>query len=160
MDIQMLCHASIATAIPRIDALKSSCPIPCASCEIAPAPPATSSEPTRPAPMPAPIHRPRAGMPRVAAATMPMMSAASRTSRKTMRAVPNMALFRDDHAVGGLLVEFADELVFAGFQRAHVDRRLRLAGDHLLDLERAAFEFLGRRILVFDEELHFLSRGA
>src|ERR1051326_5059431 len=94
-------------------------------------------------------------MPCVAAATMPTMSAASRTSRKTMSAVPNI-LFRDDHALGGLLVELADEPVFTGLERAHVDRRFRLAGNHLLDLQLLALEFLGRRILVVDDELHLL----
>src|SRR5689334_7661081 len=98
-------------------------------------------------------------MPVVAAATIPTISAASRTSRRTMRAVPNMALLGDDHALGGLLVEFADELVLAGLERPDEDRGLGLAGDHLLHLERMAFEFLRGRVLVVDHELHLLARG-
>src|SRR5689334_5200679 len=154
----MLCHASMTTAMPRMDALKSSWPMPSASSEMSCAPPATASEPTTPSARPAKMKRARPAMPRVAALTMPTMSAASRTSRKTMSAVPNI-LFGDDRAPGALLVVLADELVFAGLERAHVDGRLPLARDHLLDLERLALELLGRRVLVLDEQLHFLSRG-
>ena len=56
--------------------------------------------PRDPAAMPAASQRFRPGTSRVAAATMPTISAASRTSRKTMTAVANMAalvrLFGDD----------------------------------------------------------------
>src|SRR5665213_2983650 len=158
-DIQMLCQASIATAMPRIDALKTSCPMPAANCESACAPNATRSEPAMPAAMPVAIQRPRPAMPRVAAATMPTISAASRTSRNTMSAVPNIALLRDDHAVRGLLVVLADELVLAGLERPDVDGRLAVAGNHLLDLERLALELLGRGVLVLDEEFHLLAGG-
>src|SRR6478752_2212838 len=54
-------------------------------------------------------------------------------------AVPSM-LFRDDHALRGGGVELAHELVFAGLERPHEDRRLRLAGDHLLDAKLRAVE--------------------
>src|SRR5689334_4992939 len=112
-------------------------------------------------------------MSRVAAAMMPMISAASRTSRKTMRAVPNMVcysrdwpeqgrarqwLLRDDHALRRLLVELADELVFARLERPDDEGRRRLARDHLLAVELLALEFLRRRILVLDDELHLLAR--
>src|SRR5437762_10725403 len=95
-------------------------------------------------------------MPRVAAATMPTMSAASRTSRKTMSAVPNM-LFRDDHAFGGLLVEFANELVFARLERPDVEGGRRFTGDDLLAVEVVAVEFLGGGVLVLDHQLHLLA---
>ncbi len=52
MDIQMLCQASITTAMPRIEALKSSCPMPSASWPICSAPNATRIDPSRPAPNP------------------------------------------------------------------------------------------------------------
>src|SRR5689334_1226607 len=158
-DIQMLCHASITTAMPRIDALKSSCPIPSASREMNSAPPATSIDPTTPAAMPAAIQRERPGMPRVAAPMMPTIRAASRTSRKTTRAVPNMSLLGDDHALGGLLIELADELVLARLERPHEHRALRLARNDLLDLEVVALELLGGGVLVVDHDLHLLARG-
>src|SRR6185312_1306065 len=157
-DIQMLCHASITTAMPRMEALKSSCPMPSATLAMASAPNATRIEPTTPSVRPVAIQRPRPAMPRVAAPTIPTMSEASRTSRKTMSAVPSM-LFRDDHALGGGGVEFAHELVFARLERPHEDRRLRLARDHLLDAKVGAVELLGGRVLVLDHEAHLLPRG-
>src|SRR5260221_13973048 len=156
--IQMLCQPSMTTATPRIDALKSSWPMPWARLESTPAPAATASAPRRPTPSPPTIQRVRPSSPRVAAPTMPRVSAASRTSRKTMRAVPNM-LFRDDHALGGLLGELADERVLARLQWTHEDRGPRLARDHLLDLQRRALELFGRGVLVFDDELHLLAGG-
>src|SRR6202165_6163114 len=132
-DLQVLARASITRAMPRIVALKSPCPIPSATCEMRSAPNATRIEPSNPAASPAPIQRLRPGIPCVAAVTTPMMRAASRTSRNTMSAVPNMALLGDDHALGGLLVELAGERVFARLQGADDDRGLRLGGGYLLD---------------------------
>ena len=57
---------------------------------ISSAPSATSTEPATPAITLPTIQRARPGSPRVAAAMMPMMSAASRHSRKTMTAELSM----------------------------------------------------------------------
>src|SRR5215471_16423865 len=111
-----------------------------------PVPSATIPAPASPATMPPSSHRLRPGTARVAAATMPMISAASRTSRKTMTAVANtrlLRLFGDDDALGGLFVVLADERIAPGFQGTDEDRRRRFAGDDLLAIEGMAFEFLG-----------------
>ncbi len=92
-DIQMLCHASITTAIPSTLALNSSCPMPLAKDPITSVKAATTPAPTSPASSPANSQPRLPGMLCVAAATIPMISAASSTSLKTMMAVPNMACF-------------------------------------------------------------------
>src|SRR5262249_47563043 len=86
--------------------------------------------------------------PRVAASTMPMIRPASITSRKTMTSAPNMLLFRDHDAFGGVRVEVADELVAAGGERSDAHQAFGLGGNDLLDLERGTLEFLRGWILV------------
>src|SRR5512143_182256 len=157
--IQMLCQPSISTAMPRMVALNSSWPLPSASSAMRSVRPATTREPARPAATPTASQRLRPDMPRVAAATMLMSSAASRLSRNTMRADPNMGLLRDDHAARGLFVEFAKEGVLAGCERADVDRGLAVARDHFLAVELVALEFLGRAVLVLHDELDLLAGG-
>src|SRR5262245_25305912 len=114
--------------------------------------------PSTPAVMPSPIHAPRPGTPRVAASTMLMISPASITSPKTITRAPSITLFRDYHALGGLGMELADELVTTGVQRSDPHQAFRLAGDHLLDLERGAIEFFRRGIFVADIDRHALAR--
>ena len=80
--IHRLCHASIATATERMEALRISCPMPSASDAIASAPNATTHEPASPSAIPPARTRFRRSMPRVAAATMPTMRAASRNLAK------------------------------------------------------------------------------
>src|SRR5262249_31539781 len=154
-----LCQASISTAMPSTVALKSSWPTPSAIAAMRSVPSATTPAPRIPATTPPTSHTVRPGMLRVAAATMPTISAASSTSRKTMIAVASMAdflLLHDHGALGGLLVVLADEGIAAGLEGPDEDRRGRLAGDHLFAIERVALEFLWRRVAVLDDELDLL----
>ena len=92
-DIQTLCQPSMATAVSRMPALKTSWPMPESAPAITSAKPATTQAPATPAAMPPATHIARRGTARVAAQAMPMMSEASRTSRKTMIALPSMAAY-------------------------------------------------------------------
>src|SRR5665647_283608 len=91
-DIQMLCQASISTAMPSTMELKISWPIPLASDPITSVKAATNPEPAKPAITPAISQRLLLGTLRVAAARIPMIREASSTSRNTMMAVANMTL--------------------------------------------------------------------
>src|SRR5512141_2559336 len=155
--IQMLCQPSISTAMPRMAALNSSCPAPSAISAMVSVRPATTREPASPTPTPTASQRLRPDRPRVAAAMMPMSRAASRVSLKTMMADPNMCLLRHDHAARGLLVEFAVERVFAGRERADVDRCLAIAGDQFFAVELVAFELFRCAVLVADHQLDLLA---
>src|SRR6516162_11676469 len=156
--IQTVCHISITTAAPSTLALNNSWPEPSNALAIASANRATMQAPSAPKTTPAATQYPRSLMPRVAASTMPMIRPASITSRKTMMSAPNMLLFRDHDAFGGVGVELADELVAAGGERPDAHQAFGLAGNDLLDLERGTLEFLGRRILVGDVNRHALAR--
>ena len=46
-----------------------------------------------------------------------MTRPASTTSRKTMMSAPSIDLFRDESALGGVLVILAEEFVAAGIER-------------------------------------------
>ena len=59
---------------------------------------------------------------------------------------------RDHRALRGRRVELAHERIASRGERADVDRRLRLARNHLFAIERMAVELLGRRVLVVDDE--------
>src|SRR5262249_31602431 len=118
----------------------------------------TMQAPSVPSSTPAATQCPRPRMPRVAASTMPMIRPASITSRKTMMSAPNMLLFRDHDAFGGVGVEIAGDFAVAGSERPAAHQALGLAGDDLLDLELGALEFLGGRILVGDIDRHALAR--
>src|SRR5262245_23691443 len=120
---------------------------------------ATTPAPRAPAATPAATQLPRPATPRVAASTMPMMRPASITSRKTMTSAPSISLLRDHHALGGVGVELADELVAARIERADPHQALGLAGDDLLDLECGAVEFFRRGILVAHVDRHALAGG-
>src|SRR2546428_2274003 len=62
------------------------------------------------------------------------------------------ALLRDDPALGGALVEIADEVVRALLERGHPEAEGLARRDHFLDAEIVALELLGRRVLVGDDE--------
>src|SRR5499427_1850651 len=156
--IQTVCHISIATAAPSTLALSNSWPEPSNALAIASANRATMQAPSAPRTTPAATQYPRPPMPRVAASTMPTIRPASITSRKTMMSAPNMLLFRDHDAFGGVGVEFTDELVAAGGERSDAHQAFGLAGNDLLDFEGGAFEFFGGRILVGDRDRHALAR--
>src|SRR2546428_10214887 len=63
------------------------------------------------------------------------------------------ALLRDDPALGGALVEIADEVVRALLERGHPEAEGLARRDHFLDAEIVALELLGRRVLVGDDEV-------
>src|SRR6266478_904616 len=134
--------------------------MPAAASAMTPADSATATEPSTPARMPVPIQRSRPGTPRVAANTTLTTSAASSTSRKTSTAIPGTIdfLFRDQDALRGVPVEIAEERIAAGLERTDEDDDLPLGRDDLLAVELIALEFLCGRILVVDDELHFLVR--
>src|SRR5437870_6633551 len=62
------------------------------------------------------------------------------------------ALLRDDPALGGALVEIADEVVRPLLERGHPEAEGLARWDHLLDAEIVALELLGCRVLVGDDE--------
>src|SRR5215469_4446728 len=78
------------TAVNRIAASNSSCPMPATADAISPVNAATSAAPATPAAIPSATVRPRRGTPTVAARTMLTINAASRTSRNTMTATASM----------------------------------------------------------------------
>src|SRR5512135_1535594 len=160
-DIQMLCQASISTAMPSTMALNSSWPMPLANEPMTSVKAATTPAPANPASSPAMSQRLLPGMLCVAAATMPMMSAASSTSRKTIMAVPNMVclLLRDDRALRGRRVEFAHEGVASCIQRPDVERCAAMPGNDLLAVQRKAVEFFRCGILVLYQQLDLLAGG-
>src|SRR5258708_17505034 len=159
--IQMLCQPSIDTAIRSTSALKISWPMPEAAEAIAPAKIATTTAPAPPPAIPFATHMARPATPRVAARTMPMISAASSTSRNTITAVASMCgpLLGDDAPLGSLFVVFADKLVSASFERADRQRCLAVARDDFLALQIVAFKLLGRRIEVLHHQLDLLAGG-
>ena len=89
-DTQMQCQASMASAVPKIATWTISCPTPSAQALISPMADAINKEPKPPTATPSVSHRLRCSNPRVAAAMMPMKSAASSVSRNTIRPVANM----------------------------------------------------------------------
>src|SRR4029079_1047171 len=115
---------------------------------------ATSPAPSTPPAMPMVIQRPRPGTPRVAAITMPTISPASRTSRKTMRSAPSIILFRDERAFCRGLVKLAKERITARLERPNPHHALRFAGDELLDVHLFALKFLRRCGIVDHCDLH------
>src|SRR6185503_10354398 len=160
--IHTLCQASMATAASSTAALNSSWPRPSRAAAMRPAKAATTQAPATPRTMPPRIQRPRPSAPRLAPITTAMMSAASSTSRKTMMAEPSTVrpfLPGDQLAFGGGFVVLAHEFVDPGLERPHPDRRLAVAGDHLLAVELVTFELFGRRVLVVHDKLHFLAGG-
>src|ERR1700722_4649422 len=147
--IHKWCQPSIRTAASMTAALKISWPWPDRALESAPANRASTLAPRAPATTPAPIQRVRPAMPSVAANTMPTISPASSTSRKTMSRLASMsAPSHAEHALGQRRIIVAEESVDAGLQRPdhHDDGRMR--GHDLFDLEVVALEFLGRGVQV------------
>src|SRR3954447_17839958 len=126
---------------------------------MAPANRAMMPAPTTPASTPAAIQAPRPAAPREAAMTMPMISPASSTSRKTMTSAPSMLLFRDHDALGRVCVELAHELVTPGVERPDPHQAFRFARDDLFDLECGTVELLRRGVLVADVDGHPFAGG-
>src|SRR5690242_16963998 len=56
-----------------------------------------------------------------------------------------------------LRVEIPEKLILSGFQRADIHGDLLSAGDYLLAPQLGAFEFLGRGIVVLDDQGDFLA---
>src|SRR5208283_3701571 len=85
---------------------------------------------------------------------MPMIRPASMTSRKTTMSAPSMndRLFHDQHALGGLRMIVAEEIIFARRKRGDAHRRLGLAGDDFLDPQRLALELLRCSIEILDRQ--------
>src|SRR5437899_7483034 len=65
---------------------------------------------------------------------------------------PPCALLRDDPALGGALVEIADEVVRPLLERGHPEAEGLARRDDFLDAEIVALELLGPRVLVGDDE--------
>src|SRR6185312_6179442 len=139
--IQTLCQVSMPTARMRTQALSSSWPEPANNAPISLAKAATMQAPASPATTPKATQTPLPGTPLVAASTMPTMSPASMTSRKTMMSADSM-LFDDHHALRRLGVEFAHERITARRQWAQTDFARATPSHDLLGLERFAVEFL------------------
>src|SRR5437762_11619910 len=141
------------TAANRMAALNTSWPIPSTAAAIVSAPPATRMAPAIPAAIPPPTQKSRRATPRLAAMTMPTISAASSTSRKTMIAVASIGrLFGYEDAARGA-VEIVEELVAAGGERPDKNADRRARPDHFLAMQRAALEFGRLGLLVLDRQL-------
>src|SRR5260221_4562180 len=118
--IQTLCQVNIITAMARIAALNSSCPMPANSCDSAPANAPTTQAASTPASTPPPIQRLRCGTEPVTASTMPTINPASKTSRKTMISAASIGLLHGQGAAR-LFVEVVVKFVASGFQFPHID---------------------------------------
>src|SRR6185437_421038 len=129
----------------------TSCPLPDNASEIAPANSASTAAPSTPTTMPPAIQPPRRAMPWVAASTMPTISPASSTSRKTMSSLASMGsvlLLGGGHgAGGGVGVILVEELVSARLQRPGLHADLAAGHNDLLHPKIAALE-LGRRVVL------------
>jgi hypothetical protein len=71
----------------------------------------------------------------------------------------SIGLLGDQHALCGIHVEFAEELVLARLERPDRDDDLALAGDDLFAIEAIALELLGCGVLVLDHQLDLLASG-
>src|SRR3979411_1013457 len=139
------------TAMPRIAALNSSCPMPANSCDRAPVNAATTQAAAVPASTPPPIQRFRCGTEPVTASTMPIINPASNTSRKTMMSAASTGVcLLHDQGAARLFVEVVVKLVASGLQSPHIDDTLAVGGAHLFDPQRFAFKFHGFGIEVLD----------
>src|SRR5437763_13198853 len=92
-------------------------------------------------------------MPRVAASTMLTMRPASNTSRKKMIRLASTLSFHltlrgRDRAVCRAGIVVVEELVRSGLERSGHDADLSAGDDDLFDVQIAALEFGGRRVLV------------
>src|SRR6202021_2505855 len=74
---------------------------------------------------------------------MPTIKPASMTSRKTMRRLASICLFRDHDALRGFGVIFAHERIAARCERTQTHDSLRASGHDFLDFERRGIEFFG-----------------
>src|SRR3979411_498947 len=149
------------TAMPRIAALNSSCPMPANSCDRAPVNAATTQAAAVPASTPPPIQRLRCGTEPVTASTMPIINPASNTSRKTMMSAASTGVcLLHDQGAARLFVEVVVKLVASGLQGPHIDDTLAVGGHHLFDPQGFAFKLHGFGIEVLDPESDGLAGGA
>src|ERR1700731_3259966 len=126
--------------------------MPSAVAAIVPAAAATPSAPSTPPATPPPTQTPRRAAPWLAAMTMPTISAASSTSRKTMIAVASIGLCLFHHkATTRRAVEVVKEFVGAGIERADKDADLAAGLDDLLAMQHGALEFRVDGLLVLDD---------
>src|SRR5579862_9482172 len=145
----------MATARMRMLASKISCPEPRNSPAICPAKAATSAAPTTPAITPRLTQRARPATPLVAASTMPTIRPASMTSRKTIRRLASMALLGDHHALRGIGMVFAHEIVAARRERPEAHDAFIAASDDFFDMQCRGVEFLCAGILVREKDLRW-----
>src|ERR1700736_5126392 len=139
------------TAMPRMPALNSSCPIPADSGDKALANAATTQPASAPASTPPTIQRLRCGTEPVTASTMPIINPASKTSRKTMMSAASTgARLLHGQGAARLFVEVVVKFVASGFQCPHIDDTLTVGGDHLFDPQRFAFKLHGFGVEVLD----------
>src|SRR5262249_42098395 len=91
---------------------------------------------------------------RVTAMTMPMMSPASKTSRKTMisAASTGVSLLHDQGAPGRVLVEVVKEFVAPRRKRTQVDGPFPVRRNHLFHPQSHAFEFGRGGIEILDAQ--------
>ena len=151
--IQILCQPSISTAAKQDRGVEHLLAHPLRPSQRSSAAPAATSapQPSRPA-MPPPIQAPRCAMPRLAASTMPTISAASSTSRKTMIAVASIAAlpYFATRKPRVARMEIVEELVAAGLQRADIDAsRSRPAGSTFSRCSACALELRRRLVCSF-----------
>src|SRR6202030_1725850 len=155
--IQTLCQVSINTAKPRMEALKISWPLPPNSSDRPPVNTATTQAPSTPAVTPPRIQAPRPGTPAVTAMTMPTISPASKTSRKTIRSAASTGTSWYDQGALCLMVEVVDKIVAARLLRPHMDDRFAAGRDDLLEMQFAAFESEGDVTEVLDPNIERLA---
>src|SRR5579864_1300085 len=134
--------------------------MPCAAAAIAAAKIATSIAPRMPAAIPPDTHNPRPSAPRLAAMTIPTISAASSTSRKTMMAVASIgALLLHYQAAARCLIEIVKELIGTGIERPDKNADLTASRDDLLAVQDGALEFGIDHLLILDDQLDFDPSG-
>src|SRR5277367_2280981 len=155
--IHTLCQPSISTANPRMHALNSSWPLPWNSCDNPLVKTATMQAPSTPALTPPTIQRMRPATPVVTANTMPMIKPASNTSRKTITRLGSTATSRHDACCSTIddcptrdswhdqetlrrAMKIIEEIISARLERPYVQDRFAARWDHLLDVQRVAFE--------------------
>jgi hypothetical protein len=71
----------------------------------------------------------------------------------------NLALLRDDSSLGGIRMELAHEGISPRFEFTKAHHALAAASYDLLHTEGVRIEFVGRRVLVLDQELASLAGG-
>src|SRR5947209_5356115 len=98
--------------------------------------------PRMPATMPRPTQRLRPATPLVAASTMPTIRPASMTSRNTINKLASTRLLRDHHALRGVRMVFAHEVVAPGREWPQAHDALSATRHNLLHVKCRRVEFL------------------